>query len=134
MPRITRLATPSSRSPSWKAALPLFGLAALCCAPNTRAAADASTDTVALVDFASCQKPVYPPAALEKHEQGTVTMSFDIDAEGHVTGARVERSSGSPDLDQEALGSIAKCAFKPATHDGTPHSSIAHVQYVWTTE
>jgi D-alanyl-D-alanine endopeptidase (penicillin-binding protein 7) len=127
---------PAARTVNWKRALPVIGIAACCFSLNALAADDdpADTDQVtpAVVDFTSCQKPVYPASSVEKQEHGTVNLSFDLDAAGHILGARIEQSSGSPDLDREALGAISKCDFKPATRAGAPVASTGHVQYVWT--
>lgn len=42
----------------------------------------------------------YPQAAVEQNQQGTATVMFTVDRQGHVTGVRLLDSSGSPFLDQ----------------------------------
>lgn len=42
----------------------------------------------------------YPQAAVEQNQQGTATVVFTVDRQGHVTGVRLLESSGSPFLDQ----------------------------------
>lgn len=136
MVRTQQRITSASQTRVWKAALPILGLAALFVSLTAQAATDDTPDAdqvaPAVVDFTSCQKPVYPQSSIDKQERGTVYLGFDIDAAGHIMAARIEESSGSPDLDREALGAIAKCNFKPATRHGEPFASTGHVQYVWT--
>ncbi len=42
----------------------------------------------------------YPQAAVEQNQQGTATVEFTVDRNGHVTGLRLLSSSGSTFLDQ----------------------------------
>lgn len=42
----------------------------------------------------------YPQAAIEQNQQGTATVEFTVDRNGHVSGIRLLSSSGSPFLDQ----------------------------------
>ncbi|UUZ48989.1 TonB family protein [Massilia sp. B-10] len=81
-----------------------------------------------------CKKPEYPLASLRNEETGTVTMKFLIDVDGKVVDKRIKRSSGFPMLDYAALTAIAKCAFKPARHNGMPVKEWTDVQYVWSLE
>jgi TonB family protein len=45
----------------------------------------------------------YPRAAMARRQQGVPYVRFVMDREGHVLSATLERSSGFPDLDREAV-------------------------------
>lgn len=63
--------------------------------------------------------PVYPSAAARRRRQGTVTVSLNIDANGHVSAASVHRSSGHADLDAAAVDAARRWTFRPAYRAGT---------------
>jgi D-alanyl-D-alanine endopeptidase (penicillin-binding protein 7) len=139
MARIKHHPQAAPRSGRLTPALAIIGLTSLCFSLHAQAASDDTTEMMdadgvvpPTVDFTSCRKPMYPQSSMDKQEHGTVHLAFDIDAAGHIRSARIEASSGSPDLDREALGAIAKCDFKPATRAGTPVASTGHVEYLWT--
>ena len=101
-------------------------------AATSTAAPSAIVSTPAAPVFGSCpQKPVYPEAARRENRQGTVGLSFHIDADNSLLESKVTRSSGHADLDQAALVGLAKCKFRAATHNGNPVREWAAVQYVW---
>ena len=134
MSRIKRLLRPAPQSLNWKAAVPLLALAGACLGIYGQAVAADSAPVLErrpVIDFGACGKPVYPAASLQAKEEGTVTMSFDVDAAGKVTGSSVVKSSGHPALDEAARSGIAKCTFKPALAGGKPVSASVKAQYVW---
>lgn len=134
MSRIKRLLRPAPQTLNWKAAIPLLALAGACLGIYGQAvAADSATvlERRPVVDFGVCGKPAYPAASLQAKDEGTVTMSFDVDAAGKVHGSSVVKSSGHPALDEAARSGIAKCTFKPALAGGKPVSASVKVQYVW---
>ncbi len=45
----------------------------------------------------------YPREARSKHQEGTVSVNFTIDAQGQVLAKHIVKSSGYPSLDQEVL-------------------------------
>jgi TonB family protein len=102
-------------------------LAATLCAVPALAAT-----TTAVADFSTCDKPVWPKEALQKAQQGKVTLAFMISESGAVTDSKIVKSSGFPMLDMAARDGIMKCRFKPATQDGTPQAAWMKMQYVWT--
>ena len=55
----------------------------------------------------------YPTAARAKQEQGVVYLRCRIDRDGQVLAAAIERSSGSPALDQAALDTLQRAAPLP---------------------
>jgi TonB family protein len=90
-----------------------------------------STHREPIIDFASCAKPVYPPASLAAGEVGTVSLGFLINADGSMLESRVNKSSGSDALDQAAREGIMKCKFIPAVDKGKGVKEWATIQYRW---
>jgi bla regulator protein BlaR1 len=135
MSRIKRLMRPDAQALNWKAAIPVLGLAAACIAGCAQVpASEKAPEPVipAVVNFASCPKPVWPKPSLRYEEQGTVTLAFKIGTDGQVEDSKLRKSSGFPLLDEAAREGIALCQFKPATQGGKPIESWLQMQYVWT--
>ena len=135
MSRIKRLLRPAPHTLNWKAAVPLLALAGACLGIYGQAVAADSAPVLErrpIVDFGVCGKPVWPASSRQAKEEGTVNMSFDVDAAGKVTGSSVVKSSGHPALDEAARTGIAKCTFKPALAGGKPVGASVKVQYVWS--
>jgi bla regulator protein BlaR1 len=103
--------------------------AALCFAAPAQAA---KGDTHAQANFSSCAKPHYPAASLAAMNEGTVHLSFLVEASGDVLEAKVKQSSGFDPLDAAARDAIKLCKFKPAKKNGQPVKDWVDVQYVWT--
>ena len=80
---------------------------------------------------ASTCKADYPKASLMNEEQGTVSMSFLVSADGSVVDSKIEKSSGFKNLDRAAIKSISACKFKPGTKDGAPAQTWTKVDYAW---
>lgn len=85
-----------------------------------------------VIDAKNCAKPAYPAAALRNEESGTVALAFLVGTDGKVASAKVERSSGSRDLDRAAVNGLSLCRFTPGTVDGVAYESWFRMQYVWT--
>lgn len=140
MDRITRLLRPTARRTgpaTIAAALPALALAGACLAGLAHASAETPVekpDHHAVVDFASCAKPVWPKAALAAQHTGAVTLRFLIGRDGSVAASEVNKSSGHESLDEAARSGIAKCHFKPAQSGGKPVKSWVKMQYVWVLE
>ena len=56
----------------------------------------------------------YPGGAKSRREQGTVRVSFAINASGNVISASISRSSGNSELDQAALDMVRRSSPVPA--------------------
>ncbi|HEY1875916.1 MAG TPA: energy transducer TonB [Rhizomicrobium sp.] len=70
--------------------------------------------------------PPYPPIAQRIGAEGKVTLRLTVSADGRVTEADVESSSGRDELDQTARQWIlAHWAYKPALENGVP--VVSHV-------
>ena len=134
MHRIRRLIRPDTQALNWKAAIPVLGLAAACLSVYANAAPDKAKagKTHAVADFKSCAKPVWPADSLKNENQGTVTLSFLVGADGKVKDSAIKKSSGFAPLDEAARVGIAKCRFKAATVAGRPVEDWMMMQYVWT--
>lgn len=90
-----------------------------------------AAETPAIFDAKSC-KAEYPKAALMNEEQGVVSMTFLVSAEGRVLESKLEKTSGFKSLDKAAITAISACKFKPGSKDGKPDSTWTKVEYNWT--
>jgi protein TonB len=88
--------------------------------------------TAVFADANGCALPRYPAVAARNGDAGTTTLALLVGADGRVTSARVERTSGSRELDRAALQALSLCQFKPATNNGVAESGWARLAYVWT--
>ena len=62
----------------------------------------------------------YPREALDKHQEGPVAFSLEIDSTGNVTGCRIAQSSGAPSLDAATCALLFRRAhFDPARDAAT---------------
>jgi len=101
-------------------------------APPAQAAAPAgSIRSAVFADANACALPAYPARALRNGDSGTTTLALLVGVDGRVRSARIERSSGSRELDQAAIHALSLCAFKPAMNDGVPEAGWARLAYVW---
>ena len=66
----------------------------------------------------SAPKPSYPSSARKAGVTGTVVVGLTISADGSVTSAWVESSSGNGDLDQAAVNGVYRWKFLPAKQNG----------------
>jgi TonB family protein len=87
-----------------------------------------------LIDFAACDKPLWPKESLRKEETGIVSMAFRVTATGRVEEAVVVGSSGYPALDRTAIEAISKCPFRPGEVSGAPSALWTLMIYHWTIE
>ncbi|WP_256078977.1 energy transducer TonB [Massilia sp. YIM B04103] len=99
--------------------------------PAPRETPRAPLRVAAVVDSSACAKPEYPPKALRNGDAGTVMLAFLIGVDGKVKEARIEKSSGSRELDRAAQAGLGLCRFKPGTVDGVAQESWTRMQYVW---
>ncbi|HEX4111702.1 MAG TPA: energy transducer TonB [Stellaceae bacterium] len=59
----------------------------------------------------------YPPEAIGAKQQGSVIVGFTIARDGTVSNARIEKSSGSPSLDQATLALVRRASPAPPLPD-----------------
>lgn len=67
--------------------------------------------------------PKYPVSALRNNSSGTVTVGVQVDADGKPDKVRIEKSSGSRDLDRAAREAVIQWQFSPKVENGSPVSS-----------
>jgi protein TonB len=71
------------------------------------------------LEYASAPAPSYPPEALARELEGTVTLRVLVDVDGSPLSVEIERSSGHRKLDDAARRQVLrKWKFKPAIRDG----------------
>ena len=99
-------------------------------APVAQGAGVAPQDPPAILESNQC-RPVYPRAARDKHQEGTVKMQFTVGTNGKLVGSAVVKSSGFRELDQAALQALIHCRFKPAYRDGKPVQAAFYIEYRW---
>jgi protein TonB len=89
-----------------------------------------AAEVPASFDAKNC-KADYPKASLMNEEQGTVSMSFLVNADGSVADSKVDKSSGFKNLDKAAIKALSACKFKPGTKDGAAAQTWTKVDYAW---
>lgn len=62
--------------------------------------------------------------AMARHEQGVPWIRFVIDRQGRVLSASLERSSGVPDLDREALALPKRAQPLPKPPEDRPGETL----------
>jgi protein TonB len=70
----------------------------------------------------------YPPEAISRKLQGNVVIGFTIARDGTVSDARIEKSSGSPSLDQATLALVQRASPVPSLPDSF-NGSVARVKF-----
>jgi TonB family protein len=82
------------------------------------------------------ERPAYPAASLRAKEQGEVTVSVCVDAQGRMSDAKLIESSGFPRLDEATLKSLPRTRLEPAKDaDGRAVAMCSppfQFTYVWT--
>ena len=74
----------------------------------------------------------YPDAARSRREEGVVLLTFSMDREGHVLGARIARGSGFTELDGETLALVRRAEplpVPPADMPGNPLTLTVPVRF-----
>ena len=72
-------------------------------------------------------QPEYPASLRKKNATGTVGISFVVGADGSVTSASVDSSSGYPEMDAAALAAVYEYTFSPALNSsGRPVACGSH--------
>jgi protein TonB len=104
-----------------------FVIAAVLLSATTAAFA---AEVPASLDAKNC-KAEYPKASLINEEQGNVSMSFLVAADGNVVESKLEKSSGYKNLDKAAIKALSACKFKPGTKDGSVAQTWTKVDYSW---
>jgi protein TonB len=109
-------AAPTPRSAAPAPAFALTGPAAAQAASHASAGSQADSLPVAAFQPA----PVYPPELERAGIEGTVTFRLKIAADGSVSEALVEKTSGYAAMDRAALEAVRRWRFTPARRFGLP--------------
>lgn len=99
--------------------------------PTNTSSNSGAMRSIALAEASGCATPEYPARAARNNESGTVTLALLIGTDGRVANARVQKSSGSRDLDKAALNALSMCQFKPGMNNGVPEAGWGQIAYVW---
>lgn len=78
-----------------------------------------------------CPEPEWPAEAVLDLNEGSVTLSFLIDADGTRIDSRLDKSSGFPVLDHTFRSNIEKCSFNPGKKNGVPVKAWMTITYDW---
>ncbi|MCC7487444.1 MAG: energy transducer TonB [Burkholderiales bacterium] len=78
--------------------------------------------------------PRYPPAARRSGEQGTVTLRVLVSPDGAPARVDIEKTSGSPHLDNAALEAVKGWRFSPARRGAEPVEGWVLVPIVFRLE
>jgi TonB family protein len=97
--------------------------------PNAAATSHAPR-TAVIADARSCVAPPYPINAYRNGQAGTVLLALLVASDGRVVESKVQKSSGSSELDKAARNALSLCKFKPA--EGQTEPSWANLSYVWS--
>jgi protein TonB len=98
--------------------------------PSSLSAEGASSQGV--TDAARLQsyiRPIYPPGARARGEEGSVTVRAVVTSAGKAQTAEVVRSSGYPALDQAAMNAVRRARFIPARKGRMPIESETSLMF-----
>ena len=80
----------------------------------------------------SCERPPYPAAWRRAGEAGEVRLRLQVEPNGKVSEARIEKSSGYRRLDDAAREAALECKYRPGMgSDGKPMRAAVTKIYVW---
>jgi periplasmic protein TonB len=92
-------------------------------ASTTAAVAEAAvpaTNATYEVGSSKNPRPPYPPAAFLGHIEGRVLIKAHVMADGKLVEVQLLQTSGSTQLDQSAIETIARWEVQPARKNGQP--------------
>ncbi len=69
--------------------------------------------------------PAYPVESRLLHEHGEVLLRVELDETGHVGRVTIERSSGSPRLDEAGRRTVLNWRCQPPLREGKPVRAVA---------
>ncbi|WUR14446.1 TonB family protein [[Empedobacter] haloabium] len=85
-----------------------------------------------VADMRTCAPPTYPPKAHAAGETGTVQVALLVAGDGRVIESKVQKSSGSSELDKAARKAFSQCRFKVASDDKDADPVWARLEYVFS--
>jgi len=72
-------------------------------------------------------KPVYPPEARRKRQEGVARLGVKIGADGLPKEVVIKQSSGFSSLDEAAIQAVKRWTFEPAMTAGVPVATYSEV-------
>jgi periplasmic protein TonB len=73
----------------------------------------------------------YPDASKRAGEEGRCVVTVTVAADGRITNAAIQQTSGFPRLDEACLKGVKDQRMKPATEDGKPVETTASLPIQW---
>jgi protein TonB len=73
----------------------------------------------------------YPDASKRNNEEGKCIVKVHVAADGRITEAAIQQTSGFPRLDEACLKGVRGQRMMPSTVDGKPVDSDANLPIVW---
>jgi TonB family protein len=129
------IASPATADPVRSDAKPV-AVASLAGAPTAASPNTASAShplrTAVFADARACTPPPYPINAYRNGESGSVLLALLVAGDGRVLESKVQKSSGSPELDKAARKALSLCKFKPASSDAQAEPVWTNLNYVWS--
>jgi TonB family protein len=95
-------------------------------------AASSAPRQAPVADMRTCAPPSYPPKAHAAGETGTVQVALLVAGDGRVIESKVQKSSGSSELDKAARKAFSQCRFKVAGDDKDADPVWARLEYVFS--
>ncbi|WP_460837368.1 energy transducer TonB [Noviherbaspirillum agri] len=77
------------------------------------------------IEYIEAPQPVYPPVARRMGEEGKVMLRVLVNERGRPERVEVQKSSGSPRLDEAGKQAAMRAVFKPHIEDGRPVAVFA---------
>ncbi|MQA37553.1 TonB family protein [Rugamonas aquatica] len=127
---------PADPVPARSEAKPVVAEASRASAPPVASVSASSASSAlrpaVLVDARACPTPAYPITAYRNGESGSVLLALLVANDGRVLESKIQKSSGSSDLDKAARKALSQCRFKPASSDSQADPTWATLTYVWS--
>lgn len=79
------------------------------------------------IEYIHPPQPDYPPVSRRMGEEGKAILRVLVNLQGRPERIEVQKSSGSPRLDEAARQAVSRATFKPFTEDGKPVAAYAIV-------
>lgn len=99
---------------------------------SASASASVAARQAPIADMRTCAPPMYPPKAHAASETGTVQVALLVAGDGRVVESKVQKSSGSAELDKAARKAFSQCRFKMPGDDKDAEPVWARLEYVFS--
>jgi protein TonB len=96
-------------------------------APPAPAAPAQPGTIVSGIEYIQAPQPAYPSISKRMGEEGKVILRILVNERGRAERVEVQKSSGSPRLDDAARQAVLRAIFKPFVEDGKPVMKYAIV-------